>query len=247
MAPTPKGSDTDDVIDLFPQHAPDGSVVWSIPDTGPANVPIEIDDAGVMSRAGTPLSTLPADRMAADAREWNDWNRIISTITDAEAGRRPAEEIIVEPGGELSLVRRGQADTALSKLPEDRMAAFDHDEVRRLDPANREGWEFIADRVIPGFSFAMTPIGKQFRFFCFRSASYGGNWLLSVLHPNLDDLPGHEAHIMHVRLGSGRSIPVVCRSERRLDHPTLGEVRGTAAKFALYHSLRKHGHVPFSA
>jgi hypothetical protein len=148
-------------------------------------------------------------------------------------------------------VNRGFAGAELSKLPEDRMAAHratqsDLNEARTLDPDNVEDWTFVDDPVIPGLRFEMCPVALRFVFFAFRSPSHGGQWFLSPLDPNFDHLYGHEPHMMRLSMG-GEMVPVVCRNPQTSCHRSLNELRGTAAKFALYHDGRRFGHVLFSA
>jgi hypothetical protein len=251
---------TNTVTDLEPTVLADGRLVWSVPDTVPArSIPLVqptppgspvLASEGKIGFADSPdaLSTLPTDRLAAD----DPWGRIIRSIQQSENGGEAQDTVEVRPGGQLVPVHKGQAGTPLSTLPEDRLAApartsrADLDEARRLDPDNVERWAFVDDEQIPGLTFEMAPVAQLFRFFCFRVAPAGGRWYLSVLDPDLDRLVGHEHHVMRLDLG-GAHVPIVCRRNRDSSHSTLGEVRGTAAKFALYHSLRAHGHVPFSA
>ncbi len=250
------------VTDLKPTVQPDGSTIWAEPDTGQLPVPVTPDTAtptasptvvagdGKVGFADAPeaVSTLPQDRLASD----DPWGRIIRTIQQSENGQKTEDAVEVHPGGQLVPVRQGKPGTPMSTLPQDRLASAsracraDLDEVRRIDPRNVERWTFVDDSEIPGLTFEMTPIARVFRFFCFRVAAAGGRWYLSVLDPNLDSLVGHENHVMRLDLGGAR-VPIVCRRSSDSSHANLAEVRGTAAKFALYHSLRAHGHVPFSA
>lgn len=240
------------MIDL--PRVEDGTEEWVVADSA-----LRMDSASPLSGAGVvvtdgvlhsgtddKLSTMLTARMAGSA----DWNRIIETISAAEAGRETGTEIVVQPGGALVPVDRGHAGHQLSTVPEAVMAVAgratrtDLQEARRHDPSNVEGWRFIDDEVIPGLQFSLAPAGQRFIFFCFRSPTVGGRWYLTVLHPNLDDLFGHEAHMIRVSMGA-ESIPIVC-SAADSTHPDLARVRGAAAKFALYHTLRQNGHVPFS-
>ncbi len=249
------------VADLEPTVLPNGRTVWTlasvdtptrsaplVPVTPPATPVVASDGRIGFADAPGALSTLPADRLAAD----DPWGRIIRSIQQSENGGNAQDTVEVRPGGQLVPVHKGQAAAPLSTLPEDRLAApartsrADLDEARRLDPQNVERWTFVDDQQIPGLTFQMAPVAQVFRFFCFRVATAGGRWYLSVLDPDLDRLVGHEHHVMTLDLGGGR-VPIVCRRNRDSSHATLAEVRGTAAKFALYHSLRAHGHVPFSA
>lgn len=250
------------VTDLEPSVLADGRLVWAVPTTDsstslalrepperPAAHPL-VATEGKIAFADAPetLSTLPEDRLASD----DPWARIIRSIQEGENGGRAQDTVEVRPGGQLVPVHKGQAGTPLSTLPEDRLAASgrtgrgDLDEARRLDPENVERWAFVDDHEIPGLTFEMAPVAQVFNFFCFRVAPAGGRWYLSVLDPDLDRLVGHENHVMTLDLGGAR-VPIVCRQNRDSSHASLAEVRGTAAKFALYHSLRAHGHVPFSA
>lgn len=254
-------------VDLQSTTTPDGTVVWRIIEPAGVVLPADVDhvrpaafstavqgqpaavvDDGLVTVEDTARSTLPRDRMADNG----SWDRIVESIRAAEAGRDDADEIVVQPGGALVPVRKGEVGNQLSRLPRDRMAASrarpaDLDEVRRLDPANVEQWRFVDDPHVPGLTFRMAPVARVFDFFCFRSAAAAGRWYLSVLSPRFDELVGHEAHVMQLNLGGGERIPIVCRDSTDSSHATLAEVRGTAAKFAVYHSLREHGHVPFSA
>lgn len=249
------------VTDLEPTMQADGRIVWGLPasdllpqlvpdgDERPASPPVVAGD-GKIAFADAPeaLSTLPEDRLATD----DPWGRIIRSIQQGESGDRAQDTVEVRPGGQLVPVNKGEAGTPLSTLPEDRLAApgrtsrADLDEARRLDPQNLERWTFVDDHEIPGLTFEMAPVSQVFNFFCFRVAPAGGRWYLSVLDPDLDRLVGHEHHVMTLDMGDSR-VPIVCRRSSDSSHATLAEVRGTAAKFALYHSLRAHGHVPFSA
>jgi hypothetical protein len=250
------------VTDLEPTVLADGRLVWSVPSsdastslavpespTGTSAIPI-VTGGGKIAFAHAPevLSTLPEDRLATD----DPWARIIRSIQQSENGARASDAVEVRPGGQLVPVHKGEAGTPLSTLPEDRLAASgrtsraDLDEARRLDPQNVEHWTFVDDQQIPGLTFEMAPVAQVFNFFCFRVAAAGGRWYLSVLDPDLDRPVGHEHHVMTLDLGGAR-VPIVCRRSRDSSHASLAEVRGTAAKFALYHSLRAHGHVPFSA
>ncbi len=250
------------VTDLEPTVQTDGRVVWGMPTSDllpepvlpnptarPASPPVVAGD-GKIAFADAPehLSTLPEDRLATD----DPWGRIIRSIQQGEAGSQSEDTIEVRPGGQLVPVHKDEAGTPLSTLPQDRLAAAsrtsraDLEEARRLDPQNVEKWSFVDDPEIPGFRFEMAPVARVFSFFCFRVSSAGGRWYLSVLDPDLDRLVGHENHVMTLNLGGSR-VPIVCRRSSDSSHANLAEVRGTAAKFALYHSLRAHGHVPFSA
>lgn len=242
-------------IDLVPVIAADGSEEWVAPSTtAPAAAPdgpsgVTVDDGIIQHDDDTQsLSSVPTERMASG----KDWNQIIGAIAAAEAGRSTDTLIQVEEGGALVPVSKGETGQPLSTVPEETMAApalasqADLQECRRYDPNNVEGWRFIDDPTIPGLQFSLAPAGERFTFFCFRSPTMGGRWYLTVLDPNLDDLIGHENHMLRLRMGS-EYIPVVCSGQGSSTHADLGEIRGAAAKFALYHTLRSHGHVPFSA
>lgn len=244
--------DRNAIIDLTPIVAENGTEEWvaTTASAGTADSPGVVIDDGIIQRDDDAqrLSTVPTARMAAD----KDWNRIIGSIAAAEAGRETDTAIEVVPGGALIPVDKGQAGQPLSVVPEEVMAASgracrsDLQEAKRHDPNNVEGWRFIEDATIPGLEFRLAPAGDVFTFFCFRSPSMGGRWYLTVLDPNLDGLIGHKDHMLRLRMGS-EYIPVVCSGPGSSTHADLGEVRGAAAKFALYHTLRARGHVAFSA
>ena len=245
-----------DIIELEPVSDADGNITWAqiiehidAHENGvTTGREIVVRPGGtldlVSAEQATGLSRLPQERMAGGD---NDWDRIISTIQAKEAGHTTGTELVVRPGGKIDVVQSDQA-TGLSQLPQDRMATNDDrpTEIVRLDPHNRENWERVPDSRVPGWIFTLTPIAKPFTFFAFPWGS--GRWYVSAASPKFDDLVGHKFHVVNLRLGSGPndSIPVICRETSRSDHPNLTEVRGTAAKFALYHSLLAHGHQPFS-
>lgn len=216
------------VVDVASSLTGSGRVAWADPPAPPG-------------------STVACVRMAAGG----GWDRIVSSIQAAEDGRVAPDEIIVQPGGQLVPVHRGRAGPSLSKLPEERMASEgpwpDRREIAAFDPTGMERWRFVDDPSLAGWVFTLTPVAQPFTFFCFRYASLGGGWVVSPLDPNLDALLGHEHHVISVALGGGEHVPIVCKSNRGQSHRDLSEVRGTAAKFALYHSLHRHGLVPFSA
>ena len=122
------------------------------------------------------------------------------------------------------------------------------EEIRRLDPHNLEHWEWIPDPIIPGFRFQMNPDGRRFIFYAFPVASFSNNFLLSPAEPSFDSLLGHNTHVIDYAIGGGSKVPIICRHHGRQDHETIQLVRGTAGKFALYHSIRlATGKAPFSA
>lgn len=249
---------TDTVIDLRPVATDAGAVKWTSDHCAAAIAPPDVpgtlrvaDGTVYHDTADRPaaLSTVPADRMAGQRP---DWNEIIDSIRQAETSRdRSDREIAVQPGGALVPVDRGQKGPELSTVPEDIMAAparatrDDLAEARRLDPHNVEQWDFIDHPMIPGLRFTLIPVSQPFTFFCFRDAAHGGRWFLAVLDPNLDRLIGHEHHMITATVG-GERIPVVCSNPGDSSHGSLTHVRGAAGKFALYHSVRAHGRVPFS-
>lgn len=181
-----------------------------------------------------------------------DWNEIIQTIRDNEQDPEIIEaEIVAEPGGELVL-REGKGRRELSTLPRDVMASTtatsttDREEIRRLDPDGVEAWRWVTDGRLGGWVFEMAPLRRRFVFFAFRVPAMGNRLLLSVIEPDMDELIGHENHVMTVRLDGGTRIPVVCGSKSQLGWAGVREIRGVAAKFATYHTLRAHGRVGFS-
>ena len=250
-------TDRAEIIDLRPVTTRDGQVEWVAENAPPTDQDhltrseVTVGDGKVhhdLDGHHHEVSTIPTERMAAGSR---DWNEIIDAIRAAESGQPTDKEVVVEPGGKLVAVERGQAGSQLSTVPEDRMAAparatsADLAEARRLDPENQEGWRFVADHQMPGLTFTLTPVEEPFLFFCFRCPTIAGRWYLTVLDPNLDNLTGHRNHVDNVYIG-GERIPVVCSGPRDSSHASLRDVRGAAGKFALYHSLRKYDEVPFS-
>lgn len=245
---------TPDVIDLEPITAADGSEVWVTPGEVAATSPDAARD-GLQVSAGTlrddqrgqPLTTLPREVLAGG----QDWNRIVGAIADAERGEASDVEVAVKPGGQMEVVRAGSTHQPLSTVPREILAAGDRASVVDLaealthDPQDVEGWRFVDDPKIPGLRFHLAPAGRRFVFFCVRSPLHGGRWLLTVLAPNLDQLMGHEHHMITKQVG-GERIPVVC-GPGDSTYSSLAVVRGVATKFALYHTLRVHGHVAFSA
>lgn len=238
------------IIDLTPTTGPKGRTIWTFSqnhDVSSSEITVRPDGTIGRDDANSPISTIPTERMSAEG----NWDRIVRSMQEAEAGRIPRDEIVVQPGGTLVPVTRGITGPQLSKMPEERMAArratvHDVEEAQRLDPENREGWTFIEDPVIPGFRFHMTAVARRFVFFTFRSPSHSGQWFLSPLSPRYDDLIGHEHHMIPLQI-SGDQVPVVCVNNRTSAHPSLAMVRGTAGKFCAYHDFRGNGHVPFSA
>lgn len=233
----------DHIIDVESVVVPDRTTTRTT--TGKAAVDtVVVADGDLVDGAGTALSRVPTGRMAAAP----NWDRIVRAIQDGEAGRRTDDEVVVRPGGELDLVPRGHAPTELSRVTKDRMAAgrraADDAEIRRLDPAGREGWRWIDDPVLPGYTFVMRPIATAFSFFAFRWTS--GRWYVSPLVPAFDTLIGHESHVINLDVGGDR-VPIICKAANEFDHRNLLEVRGTAGKFATYHSFREAGYTPFSA
>lgn len=249
--PAPAG-----VVDLVPHLDASGIEVWEVDEgiAGAVSVTTQLQaltvspGGKVTNDTGEVLSTVPRQRMASGSGSGR-WDRIIEAIQDAEAGRHGGEEVVVRPGGALELVSSGQAGQQLSRVPKDRMAATprpeDEAELDRLDPRRVERWRFINDPVLPGYVFSMRPVATVFEFLAFRWV--GGRWYLSPLEPAFDTLPrSHATHVLNLRVG-GDDVPVVCSSPNNFDHVNLSEVRGTAAKFALFHSLGGHGYTAFSA
>jgi hypothetical protein len=247
-----------DVIELERRQDRLGREVWAVPTaTGdPAAAdqtrqaamerPLVVMRPGgrLVDDAGEVMSALPRERMATGP----NWDRIIRAIQENESGHRTGDQVVVRPGGSLDLVPSGQASEELSRIPKERMASMarvaDETEIRTFDPTGKEQWRFIDDAVLPGYAFVMRPISTAFQFFTFRWA--GGRWFVSPLVPAFDTLTGHETHVITLNVGSD-SVPVVCKAPNDFDHRNLTEVRGTAAKFAVYHSLRAAGHIPYSA
>lgn len=229
-----------EVIDLVRVPTRDGRDVWAPPQRQTRSEVVITD--GVVGTEDEPLSTVPSDRMA----QGPDWNRIMSSIQRQEAGQRSDDEVVVEPGGVLRPVSRGEADRGASVIPKDRMAS-DESLIRRLDPDDLERWRYIDDPVVSGWTFRLKPARQWYRFFTFKMTSLGGKWLVTPLTPEFGDLVGtHEGHIVTVRIGS-ETMPVICKKRNDWGHATLKEVRGTAAKFGLYHDLRLNGQAAFSA
>lgn len=128
--------DQDAIIDLAPIVAEDGTEEWVVEDEAHASGPapsaggsgVVIADGVIHSEPNDEkLSTVPKARMAGNG----DWNRIIETIAAAEAGRETGTEIVVQPGGALVPVDKGQAGPQLSTVPEAVMAAAER--ATRLD------------------------------------------------------------------------------------------------------------------
>lgn len=246
------------VVDLVPHLDASGIEVWEVDEgsAGESSVNTQRQaptltvspDGKVTNDTGEVLSTVPRQRMASGSGRGR-WDRIIQSIQEAENGRHSGEEVVVRPGGALELVAFGQAGQQLSRVPKDRMAATprpeDEAELDRLDPCRVERWRFVNDPVLPGYVFSMRPVATVFEFFTFRWV--GGRWYLSPLAPAFDTLPrSHATHVLSLHVG-GDDVPVVCSSPDNFDHINLSEVRGTAAKFALFHSLGGHGYTAFSA
>ena len=239
-----------DLIETVPVEIPGKGTVY-VPDND-VDQDLVVRDSDVLRKVGTndaqKLSVLPRDRMAAGSE---DFNHIVEMIRQAEEGRSTPDQIEVHPGGSLVAVDKNATSRGLSVLPQDRMATVDHPsarEIRQLDPNNVEKWEWVDDPVIPGWKFEMAPAHRRFSFFTFRASTYSGHWLVSPITPNLDELVGHETHVIKTNIGGGAMVPIVCRRHGRMDHSNIEEVRATTAKFALYHSLRgATGMAPFSA
>ena len=243
-----------DIIDVHPVPTPDGGEEWVAAGNETA-ARVEAPGTGLTVDSGvvrgedspTPLTTVPTERLAGGP----DWNRIMDALGEGERDGADVPKIGVKPGGEMVVLDQSQSQQPLSTVPRERLAAGratrgDLAEARREDPEGKEDWRFVDDPNIPGLRFTMTGTGRTFVFYCVRSPAHGGRWLLTVLHPNLDDLLGHDNHMVTVSIG-GETTPIVCGPGGRFNYPSLSDVRGVAAKFALYHTARLSGYVPFSA
>lgn len=216
--------------------------------------------SGLPSSHGQPMSTLPPWRMAAG----NDWDSIFRELRQKENGERTGTELVVQPGGQLVRVLAGQPNsqgTPVSRLPEDRMAATnvvgdsatrvigpsttDAIEIRELDPRNVESWRIHEQGGLSGWSFALTPPitpQKAFRFFVWRSPSEGNALRITAVEPYFGK-PSHEWHI--IRIWFGRiEVPVICATPGARPARNFAEVRGQAAKWTTYVSLRLAGIKP---
>jgi hypothetical protein len=246
---------TPDIIDVYPFTTPDGEEEW-VTAGEETSARVEPPATSLTVRSGIvrgendpmPLTTVPNERLAGGP----DWNRIIDALSEGERGAAvDVPKIGVKPGGEMVILDQRQSQQPLSTVPRERLAAgratrADLAEARREDPHDAECWRFIDDPNIPGLRFTMTGTGHRFDFFCVRSPAHGGRWLLTVLQPNLDDLIGHDHHMVTASIG-GETTPIVCGPGGRFNYASLSDIRGVAAKFALYHTVRPSGHVPFSA
>jgi hypothetical protein len=252
------GTTRNDVIDLYPISTPDGTQIfealnpppdWPLPVPAP---PMQVEAGGGISQVGegeepTAFSTIPTERM------WSSWDEIIGHIAAGEDGQR-SPKITVNPGGAVELQPHSGTASPMSTIPTERMWApwsrDDEDlrEILSMDPHNVEGWRRISHQVLPGWTFHMSPTGVLFTFFTFRSPFHQRNWLLACMNPRYDAQVGHDAHVIAVDVAPGETVPIVCRSRIRLWNTNLGEVRGLASKFAIYHTAVDRGYpAPFSA
>lgn len=251
-----------EVVTLAPARGADGCIVWreaSIASTSHApsrDVSPRADGRlGLVTGAtAKPLSTLPRDRMAADAQADlpAEWTEIISAIRRSEDGQ-PARDVTAAPGGQLQLAIGGQT-RPLSSLPKARMASQQHvsaedvKEIMRIDPMRIERWSPVDRHTLCGWTFELRPApnAEPYNFLAFRSPNDSNLWRIFVLKPDMDNRFGHADHICRTEIG-GHSIPVVCGPGGRAD-ATLAAARATAAKWMAYtFEHARTGVAPFSA
>ena len=242
-------------IELRPYREPGtGAVIYasSVSDGADGLVPTadpgETETVAAVKR--TRLSRLPTERMAAD------WDTITTTLRNKEEGLAPSVDLELRPGGNVAVVQAGTAvERPVSTLPTERMAAAmlgpstsDVEEIRELDPTNCENWTPEQRGEFSGWTFELEPpfaTQGHFRFLVFRSPSDGNRLRISPLYPNYDDLFGHDAHMINVRLG-GYVVPVICGPNGRAA-ADFTQARGDAAKWMIYTSYRLAGQrAPFS-
>jgi hypothetical protein len=218
VAPAPRAARTSDVV-----LSPLGELVYEKP-----------------GATGKLISQLPAERMAAGT----PWDEIFEQIRQQEEGQSRDNSVIVNPGGGLQVVDRQATEARpLSKLPETRMAGTNLDdahEVAMLDPNNEERWTLVQSRggEVSGWTFYLKPPfqSNDFKFLTFRNPSRRNLWDLSPLHPNLDNVRGHAAHVIGTRMGD-QEVAVLCGPGGE-PAPNLAAVRGVAAKWMYYTSAR---------
>ncbi len=237
----------DEVIYLEPQLMPDGSEIFVARDDAPSTQiqDLELRHDGVISFGTTdgqqtPLSTIPAERMAADLPK--DWAAVAEQLRRKEQGL-PSQDVVLRPGGAVELNRPGEQPTQASRLPQEVMAATvplpnmaEAAEVMRADPRRVEGWEPMTTSVLSGWKFRLQPIpgGQVFTFLAFRNPSDGNLFRIWVLNPNMDDplWHGHRHHMISVTVG-GQRIPVLC-GPGGTAACDLATARLYAAKWAVY-------------
>jgi hypothetical protein len=240
-----------DPITLVPTTDPaTGETVWSEP---VVDQEVLVGPDGELQFASSdgktrPISRLPNEIMAAE----DDWDAIIRTLREQEAGTARSE-VAVAPGGGLVQTAAGQTKP-LSTLPNEIMAAPDpHRQsedaltLRDLDPQNAEKWTPISHGGVTGWTFSMRPrpSAPLYGFFAFRSPADGGAWRTAVLAPNMDAYYGHSVHMTKVHI-SGTEIPVLCGPNGRAC-TRLADVRTDAAKWMAYiDEVRVSGKAPFS-
>lgn len=244
----PAQSQRTKVIDLVTGFDELGREVWMSPDIDGSSLldivvrpggEIELHDGGPTPTA---VSTVTRGRMSTI-----DWNAIIGTAGEQEAGTTSAE-IVVRPGGQLVLAdpqTLTQSTQPLSTVTRGRMSTgvkeLASEEWQALDPGCIEQWAFVDHPVVPGWRFTMRPSDAAFVFFTFHASGRG--YYLTCLSPRFDDRIGHPDHVSEFSY-LGEKIPIVCKSEAGSSHRTIAEVRGTAAKFALYHTIKAKGMTP---
>ncbi len=193
---------------------------------------------------GRTLSTVPSERMAADA-----WQSVFEQIRADEEGRGGGNGVYVAPGGTLEVRPSSDAQgRPLSKVPEVRMAASaaEAEELRRLDPHNVEGWVPVssAGGRVDGWRFRLKDpfADRYFVFLTFRNPSRRNLWDISPVLPVMDDKFGHDPHMIRTVMGT-ETVPIICGPGGE-PAPSLTAVRGVAGKWMYYTAAKLAGRTP---
>jgi hypothetical protein len=117
---------TDEAIYLEPQLMPGGSEILVARDDPPSSriqdLELRHDGAisfGAIDGRQTPLSTIPAARMAAGLPK--DGAAVAEQLRRKERDR-PSQDVVLRPGGAVELSRPGELPTQVCRLPQEVMA-----------------------------------------------------------------------------------------------------------------------------
>jgi hypothetical protein len=247
----------DGITELIPVEQPDGSVVWATDRTdedAPGEFLVMPGGNVVSSRPSggdTVATTLPTSTFYSNGI---DWDQVFIDIRDGEEGR-PAPDYRVLPGGALERVEpESESQGNVTRLPKATfyavsatggVTARDLAWIRDYDPKDRMQWQNNRNAPVYGLRFTLDPVRvrarvRNYSFLAFRSPLYGDRFLVSALHPNLDDQIGHDTHIIPSNYpGLPGEIPILCRSKADLSFGTLAEVVGACAKWRIYDASRE--------
>lgn len=234
------------IIDLDPFIDPvTGDEVWK--ERGIEHMDHQTSNGSNGYVGGRVIGQAARGRMAGERSD--PWANVDAWFTKQERGATPSQDLVMQPGGHMVLFDKGaepDRGQVIGQVARGRMAsqapAWDaewtrdeFEEVRKIDPDRREGWQPKRFGSVIGLQFEIgNPAGfanpSYFKFLLIKEPGTG--WWIAPLHPNVDALQGHRHHMISRRV-HGHEIPILCGPEGK-PASSIAVARQFAGKWAFY-------------